>query len=51
MVSIQDAQSFVDKFNDEYQKKHKAFEDQFWGNKVRLMLSNDASELGIVFEW
>ena len=36
-ASIQEAQSFVDKFNEEYQKKHKAFEDQFWGTKVRWL--------------
>ena len=36
-VTIEEAQSFVDAFNEEYVQKHKAFEEQFWGTKVRVM--------------
>ena len=35
MTCTEEAQSFVDKFNEEYEKKHQAFEEQFWGTKVR----------------
>lgn len=33
-TTIQEAQSFVDKLNNEYQEKHALYEEQFWGTKV-----------------
>lgn len=30
------AQEFVDKFNADYEAKHEAFENQFWGTKMNL---------------
>jgi len=30
------AQTFVDDFNEAYEKKHYAFEQQFWGTKMAL---------------
>lgn len=35
-------QAFVDKFNESYAEKHKAFENQFWGTKMALK-STDAT--------
>ena len=36
------AQSFVDNFNEAYEAKHYAFEQQFWGTKMAL---SDVAEL------
>jgi oligoendopeptidase F len=38
------ARSFVDSFNVEYESKHRAFEEQFWGTKMALS-GNFSSEL------
>lgn len=35
-MSIEEAQTFVDRFNSEYALKHEAFENQFWGTKMAL---------------
>jgi len=35
-MSIEEARSFVDQFNDDYALKHEAFENQFWGTKMAL---------------
>jgi hypothetical protein len=35
-AAISTAQQFVDKFNDDYEGKHLAFEEQFWGTKMAL---------------
>ena len=34
--TIEQAQAFVNEFNNEYEAKHLAFEEQFWGNKMAL---------------
>ena len=39
-AAISKAQAFVDNFNQSYEEKHVAFEDQFWGTKMALS-SND----------
>jgi Angiotensin-converting enzyme/Peptidase family M3 len=33
---VSEAQAFVDKFNEEYETKHRNFENQFWGTKMAL---------------
>jgi hypothetical protein len=33
---VQEAKTFVDKFNADYEAKHVAFENQFWGTKMAL---------------
>jgi hypothetical protein len=39
--TITTAQSFVDKFNSNYEVKHLAFEEQFWGTKMDLLSTDD----------
>lgn len=34
--AIMAAQAFVDEFNQSYEAKHLAFEQQFWGTKMAL---------------
>jgi hypothetical protein len=34
-------QAFVDNFNESYEAKHLAFEQQFWGTKMVLADSSD----------
>mmetsp|Transcript_35582 Transcript_35582/g.86112 ORF Transcript_35582/g.86112 Transcript_35582/m.86112 type:complete len:660 (+) Transcript_35582:68-2047(+) len=34
--AVLEAQAFVDKFNTDYETKHLAFENQFWGTKMAL---------------
>eukprot|EP01083_Nonionella_stella_P009163 26509_1 len=38
----QQAQAFVDNFNESYAAKHEAFENQFWGTKMALKGSNES---------
>lgn len=40
-TTIGTAQSFVDDFNRDYEVKHLAFEEQFWGTKMDLASTND----------
>lgn len=37
---VEEAQAFVDHFNNDYEAKHLAFEEQFWGNKMALSSDN-----------
>jgi oligoendopeptidase F len=40
----QEAQSFVDRFNADYEAKHAAFERQFWGTKMNLASSSSSND-------
>lgn len=35
-TSLEDAKAFCESFNADYETKHKAFEEQFWGTKMAL---------------
>jgi hypothetical protein len=37
------AQAFVDDFNQSYEEKHVAFENQFWGTKMALSSNDDVT--------
>ncbi len=39
--AIAAAQAFVDEFNQSYESKHLAFEQQFWGTKMALSDTSD----------
>lgn len=43
-MSAEEALAFVDKFNAEYEARHLAFEEQFWGNKMALKDSRFSAE-------
>ena len=42
-ASISKAQAFVDNFNQSYEEKHIAFENQFWGTKMALSSTDQDS--------
>ena len=42
---VAEAEAFVNKFNTDYEAKHLAFENQFWGTKMALSGDFSAEKL------